>query len=311
MEAVIRVKDMRRVGRPRKEDPRKESPLRRKMREDLKFAGYSEPSVKAYVRAVRMMAEHFGKSPALITEEELRAYFLHRQKECGWSNTTLRIAHAGIRFFYRHTFPKPMPVLDLFRPKREKAMPAVLSREEVRLLLSKVRLGRHRAILATIYSCGLRLQEGMSLQVSDVDSSRMLLHVHRGKGAKDRLVPLPLSTLEILRAHWRTHRNPVWLFPAPGRGGTKMPVSRKPVPKSSVQGVFRLALLESGINKPAHVHTLRHSYATHLLEDGVPLETIRIFLGHADIKTTTLYTHLTARAQKSAMDAVNRIMDGL
>jgi site-specific recombinase XerD len=315
-ERSVHVKDVRKIGRPRKEDPRKVTPLRRKMTEDLKFAGYAEPSVKAYVRSVRMLAEHFHKSPDCVSEEELRAYFLYRQKECGWSNTSLKIAHAGIRFFYTHTFPKKMDVIELFRVRRERRLPVVLSREEVRHLLSFVHLARYRALLSVIYSCGLRLHEGTHLQVSDIDSSRMLIHVHRGKGAKDRLVPLPLSTLRILRENWKFHRNPVWLFPATGRGANRSTMnnaakSQRPVPLSVIQRAFRLALIESGINKPARIHSLRHSYATHLLEDGVPLETIRIFLGHSDIKTTTLYTHLTARAQRSAMDAVNRIMSGL
>jgi len=170
---------------------------------------------------------------------------------------------------------------------------------------------RHRICLTVIYSCGLRLQEGTNLKVADIDSQRMLIHVHHGKGAKDRYVPLPEKTLILLRAHWKTHRNPVWLFPSPGRGGVHEPTSNKPLPKSSVQIAFRDALKKTTIHKRASVHTLRHSYATHLLENGVDLRTIQEYLGHSNPKTTAAYTRLTAMSEAKAALVINRLLTDL
>jgi site-specific recombinase XerD len=181
----------------------------------------------------------------------------------------------------------------------------------VRLILGKVRLPRYRICLQTIYSCGLRLKEGTHLQVGDIDSRRMVIHLHHGKGNKDRYVPLPQSTLEALRTQWKTHRNRVWIFPASGRGGIHRSTATTPMPHGNVQDAFRAALRESGINKKASVHTLRHSYATHLLEAGINLRQIQENLGHNSPKTTALYTHLTEQAFQQTKDVLNKLMEGL
>jgi site-specific recombinase XerD len=139
----------------------------------------------------------------------------------------------------------------------------------------------------------------------------MVIHVHRGKGAKDRYVPLPKRTLELLRQYWKTHRNPIWIFPAPGRGGIGMSTAQEPMPRSSVQQAFKLALKKSGIHKRASVHTLRHSYATHLLEAGVNLRVIQQYLGHNSPATTSIYTHLTVKAEAMAIDSINNLMQDL
>ncbi|MFC1854089.1 tyrosine-type recombinase/integrase [candidate division CSSED10-310 bacterium] len=165
-----------------------------------------------------------------------------------------------------------------------------------------------RCCLRTIYSCGLRLSEGTSLQVRDIHSSRMVVHVRHGKGARDRYVPLPNRTLEHLRTYWQTHRNHTWLFPAFTRGLTMLD---EPMPIRSVQAAFRQALKASGINKKASVHSLRHSYATHLLEAGVNLRLIQEYLGHSNPATTSIYTHLTVKAQKMAAQSINSLMDEL
>jgi len=197
------------------------------------------------------------------------------------------------------------------RPHAETKVPVILSRDEVREILSKVRLARYRVCLATIYSCGLRLQEGTHLHVGDIDSRRMVIHIHHGKGNKDRYVPLPESTLELLRGYWKTHRNPTWIFPAPGRGRLHCPTATDPMPYCSAQGAFRLARREAGIHKRASVHTLRHSYATHLLEAGVNLRQIQENLGHNSPKTTALYTHLTEQAFQQTKDVLNKLMEDL
>lgn len=285
--------------------------LRQRMIQDLQLRGLSERTQEAYVRPVRQLAEHYHKSPDLLTEEELRQYFLYIKNIKKYSRSASTIALCGIKFFFEHTLHRDWPTLALARPHKEEKLPTVLSREEVQKLLRAVRLDRYRVCLTTIYSCGLRLNEATHLQVSDIDSSRMLIHVHRGKGAKDRYVPLPIRTLQLLRQFWKTHRNPVWIFPAPGRSGTSMPTATEPMPRHSLQDAFRSALKHSRIRKRASVHTLRHSYATHLLEEGVNLRLIQSYLGHSSPSTTSLYTHLTVKAQAMAIDSINSLMQDL
>jgi integrase/recombinase XerD len=185
----------------------------------------------------------------------------------------------------------------------------VLSRDEVRQLLAAVRIPVYRACLTTIYSCGLRLLEGAQLQVPDIDGDRKLVHVHHGKEALDRYVPLPAATLTFLRAFWRTHRNRLWLFPATPRSKSKTP---GPISRCSLQSAFGRAVRQCGIRKQAHVHTLRHSYATpHLLEAGVPLQLIQEYLGHRSARTTTLYTHLTRELRAAALEPINSLTETL
>jgi integrase len=196
--------------------------LRRRMLADMQRCGMSErrQSRKAgYVNAVRQLAEHYHKPPDQITDEELRQYFLHIKNDKKWSRAGITIALCGIKFFYEKTLKRKWPIFDVVRPHAEKKLPVILSPEEVRLILSKVRLPRYRICLQTLYSCGLRLREGTELQVGHIDGRRMVIHLRRGKGNKDRYVPLPQTTLERLREYWKTHRNPTWIFPACGRGG--------------------------------------------------------------------------------------------
>lgn len=285
--------------------------LRRRMIEDLQLRGLSERTQEMYVRAVRQLAEHYHKSPDRITEAELRDYFLYLKNVKHYSRSASTIALCGLKFFYTHTLRREGTTLTFVRPPREKKLPVILSPAEVRTLLACVRLPRYRVCLSTIYSCGLRLQEGTHLQVSDIDAARLRIHVRQGKGAKDRYVPLPPRILALLRQYWGTHRHPVWIFPAPGRGGTGMSTASTPMPRSSLQDAFRAALQESGIHKRACVHTLRHSWATHLLEAGINLRLIQEYLGHQSPSTTALYTHLTLQAQEMACVAINRLMEDL
>ena len=285
--------------------------LRKRMIECLQLRGLSERTQDMYVRAVRQLAEHYRKSPDVITEEELRQYFLYIKNIKHYSRSASTIALCGIKFFFEHTLHRDWTTLSFVRAPREQKLPVILSLEEVRRLLGCVRLPRYRVCLSTIYACGLRLQEGTHLHVRDIDSSRMLIHVRHGKGGKDRYVPLPHRTLARLRQYWVTHRNPVLIFPAPGRGGISQSTTTTPMPRSSVQGAFREALKDSGIHKHASVHTLRHSWATHLLEAGVNLRLIQVYLGHRSPTTTSVYTHLTARAEHLGAEAINRLMGDL
>jgi integrase/recombinase XerD len=285
--------------------------LRQRFIDDLQLQGMSARTQHAYVRAVRQFAEHYGKSPNRITEEELRQYFLSVMNVKKWSRATITQALCGIKFFFEQTLRREWTTLDVIRPPHEQRLPVILTLEEVQRILPTVRLLRYQACLTTIYACGLRLTEGTPLQVADIDSGRMLVHVRLGKRGKDRDVPLPHRPLELLRAYWRTHCHPVWLFPATGRGGVGASAATAPMPTSRVQMAFRAALKETGIAKDAHVHTLRHSYATHLLEAGVNLRLIQEYLGPNSPTTTAAYTHLTMAAKTNAFETISGLMQNL
>jgi integrase/recombinase XerD len=292
------------------------TPLRQRMIEDMQLRGLSAKTQDSYLRAVRQLAEHYHKSPDLITEEELRLYFLYLKNDKQISRSGFTIALCGCKFFYERTLHREWAVLDLPRRTREKKLPTVLSVAEVRQILAGLRRPYYRVCLTTIYLCGLRLREGVRLQVTAIDSERRMLrctqrHIRHGKGDKDRYVPLPVGTLKLLREHWSTHRHPVLLFPAPSRAGRSISSATQPRDESGVQRAFKAALQESGVPKDASVHTLRHSYATHLLEAGVNLRLIQAYLGHSSPKTTALYTHLTREADALATDAINRVMQPL
>jgi integrase/recombinase XerD len=285
--------------------------LRKRMIECLQLRGLSERTQEAYVRAVRQLSEHYHKSPDLITEEELRQYFLYLKNVKHYARNTATIAICGLKFFFERTLEKDWTTFNLVRPAPEKKLPVILSREEVRQILGGLRLPRYRVCLSTIYSCGLRLQEGTNLRVADIDSARGMIHVRHGKGAKDRYVPLPERTLQLLRQYWKQHRNPSLLFPAEGRNHSELAQATKPMSKSSVQQAFRAALKASGNHKRASVHTLRHSWATHLLEAGVNLRLIQEWLGHSSPATTSVYTHLTVKATQLGAAAINQLMSDL
>lgn len=275
----------------------------------LKIAGMSERTQGCYTRAMRMLVEHFNKTPDLISEEELIDYFVFRRDETKWSPATIRICYSGIKFFFTNVLQQPWHVFNYAKPQREKRLPAVLTKEEIRTIFAQVRPFHNYAYLMTIYTCGLRLQEGLFLQVSDIDGPRKMIHVHRGKGAKDRYVPLPEATYQLLRRYWLTHRNPKLIFPAVGRGGQNGPTASTPMSIEGVQGAFRKAKFAAGIHKRrVSVHTLRHSYATHLLEAGVNLRIIQKNLGHSNIETTMVYLHLTNKGMEDAYQIINSVM---
>ena len=290
------------------------TPLRNRMIEDLQLRGYSDSTQSLYVNAVRQLCEHYDKSPGRITEEELRDYFLYGKNVKKWARSTSTVALCGIKFFYENTIKRPWPTLLFIRPGREKKLPVVLSRDEVRVILSNIELLRYRVCLTTIYCCGLRLSEGIKLKVENIDSARGFIQVQKGKGImgkKDRNVPLPQKTLQLLREQWKSHRNKVWLFPSAGHSGKDMQYATKPISKSSVQSAFRKALKSAAINKKTTVHTLRHSWATHLLEAGINLRLIQAWLGHSSPATTSIYTHLTEKATMAAVKTINGLMDDL
>ena len=287
------------------------TPLRQRMIEDLQLKGYSKSTQSLYVNAVRQLCDHFGKPPGRITEEELRDYFLHAKNVKKWSRSTSTVALCGIKFFFDNTVKRPWPTLLFVRPGREKKLPVVLSRGEVHNILHNIQLLCYRVCLTTIYSCGLRLSEGTRLKIEDIDSARGFIHVRQSKANKDRYVPLPQRALALLREQWKSHKNKVWLFPAPGPGRADMPLATKPISNASVQAAFRSAAKAAGLSKKATVHTLRHSWATHLLEAGVNLRLIQTWLGHSSPNTTSIYTHLTEKAKTVGIKSINELMADL
>jgi integrase/recombinase XerD len=283
--------------------------LRRKMHQDLQLAGLSDRTQEAYLRAVRQLADHFHTSPDRLTEPQVRDYLLHLKNYRRFASASLMVAYCGIKFFYSHTAPRDWATLRQLRVRRVKTLPDVLSVQEVRQLIDAIRTPHYRTYFQTVYSLGLRLEEGLHLQVGDIDSARMMVHVHRGKGAKDRYVPLPPRTLTMLREYWVTHRHPIWLFPASGRDPRQAALADGPMERWSVQRAMRRVVHELKFQKAISTHTLRHSYATHLLEAGVNLRLIQQYLGHSSLRTTMVYLHLTTVSQEQAVAAINKLME--
>lgn len=286
-------------------------PARQRMIEDMQLRRFSDRTIESYVRSVGQLAGFCWKSPDQVSDEELREYFLYLKNQKRLARATTTIALCGIKFFFESTLKRDWTAMSIPRPRAEHKLPVVLSREEVRAILGQVTELRHRACLTLIYSCGLRLGEGCRLQVKDVDSARGLIHVRSAKGNKDRMVPLPPRTLTLLRECWKSHKNPTWIFPWVGRSHVHGPTSTQHVPLATVQQAFRHAHKASGVSKAAMVHSLRHSYATHLLEDGVNLRLIQTWLGHNSPATTAVYTHLTEQATSAAAQQVGRLMADL
>ena len=258
------------------------------------------------------MSEFYGKSPDQLSPEDIRQYCIHLKTHKQVARQTSTQAICAIKLFWEKTLQRPWPhELQLVRANPQFKLPVVLSAAEVRRLLACVPALDHRVCLITIYSCDLRLGEGLRLQVRDIDSERRLLHIRAGKGNQDRYVPLPERTLLLLRQLWKTHRHPALLFPAKGHSGLGAATATEPMCRTTLQRAFRLALKASGVKKEAHIHTLRHSYATHLLEKGENLRQIQVNLGHKSPVVTAVYTHLTSLCKTQHQKRLDQFMSNL
>lgn len=262
--------------------------LRRRMLGDLRIRNYATGTCEQYIRQVALFARHFGSSPDRLTPEHVRLYQLHLVEDRGLSPSTLKIAVSALRFFYLVTLRRDWDLRYIPYPRRERKLPVVLSREEVDRLLQAAGSLRNLALLATAYSTGARASEIVGLRVSDIDGQRRVIHIRRGKGRKDRYVPLSPRLQRTLRAYYRQHRPDPWLFPG-GREG-------EPLGKRALRDVVVRTRKRAGIRKEVTTHTLRHCYGTHLLEAGIDLRTIQELLGHRSIQTVQLYTHLQSKA---------------
>jgi integrase/recombinase XerD len=262
------------------------TPMRKRMIRELELHRKSPRTIEAYVTAVAQLAGHYGRSPDRITLEEVRDFLHHliAERKLAFSSCNQKLA--GIRFFYRHVLGQED--FDLRVPaKRSGKLPEPLSRREVERLLKAPRNAKHRMLLMTCYATGLRVSELVHLRVEDIHSERMQIHVRHGKGAKDRYTLLSPRLLEQLRAYWRTYRPRPWLFFGRDRRG--------PLPVATAQKIYYAAKRRAGIQRGHGIHTLRHSFATHLMEAGVDLPTLQRLLGHTSLATTARYLHVTSK----------------
>jgi len=277
--------------------------LRDRMLQDMRLAGLAESTRTTYVQAVRSMAKFFMRAPDQLSDADLRRYFLHVTEERKVGRKTLGVYLSAVRFLFLRTLGREMPTLELVRPMRGSKLPEVLSERQVRALLEAVRNATLQMLLTMIYSCGLRLSEGLGLCTEHINGQRLELHVC-GKGSRERYVPLAPTVLDRLRDYWRQHRPAKpWLFVNSRTG--------RPYACATVQQAFRQARNAAAINKQVTVHSLRHSYATHLLENGVDIRVIQALLGHRSIRTTTVYTRITGKVRDQAAETVARLMSDL
>lgn len=285
------------------------SALRQRMFEDLQLHGLAVSTQEKYVRGVKSLASYYDRSPDKINQEQVREFFLNLKNKKKVSPSTITPIYYGIRFFYEKTLSQKWEIFNIIKPGKTERLPVILSFEEVKKVLSQLYHPTYRMCLTMIYCCGLRISEGVNLLVEDIDSSRLVVRII-GKGNKMRYVPLPDQILKDLRIYWRFARPRLprpFIFPSE----KSTPEYIKPISQRSVERAFNDAIKRAGITKAATVHTLRHSYATHLLEKGVDLRTIQIVLGHKNPKTTAIYTHVTPHLTQVLNQAVNKLMTNL
>ncbi len=268
--------------------------LRQKMIEAMRQRGFAQRTHQTYLHAVEELARYFRRSPAELDAQDLQRYFEHLVQERNLSAASCRVHFHGVRFLYLRVLQWPAVEARPVIPKRPQRIPQLLTRGEVRRILLACENPKHRTMLALCYGCGLRVGEVCRLQVSDIDGERRQLRIEQGKGAKDRFVVLPPSALEQLRRYWSTHRPRHWLFP-----NSRFP--QQPLGISSLQKVYTRAKNRAGVERLGGIHGLRHAYATHMLEQGVPVHQLQYLLGHRSLRTTTRYLHwLPGRPQPGA-----------
>lgn len=273
--------------------------LRQRMLEDLRIRNLSEATQQIYVHYVAAFARHFGRSPADLGPEDVRAWQVHLVQDRGVSWSTLNCAVCALRFLYRVTLGRDWAIEHIPYAKREKRLPVVLSPAEVHRLLGAPAHPKHRAMLLVAYSTGLRVAEICALRPEDVDSRRMVIDVRGGKGKKDRVVPLSPRLLGELRAYWRLRRPRPYLFPGADPA--------RPIARDTFRGVCRSAARRAGIQKRITPHTLRHCFATHMLEAGVDVRTLQMLLGHRSLSTTCVYTHVSTEKIRSLPTPLDRL----
>ena len=283
------------------------TPLRQRMLEELQRRNYSPATTRGYVLAVRQFAEHFGQFPEKLGADEIRQFQLHLLTERNLAPGTVEGRMSALRFLYKKTLKRrDLAYDDLIFPKTPRKLPTVLSPEEITCMIEAAPNLMHRTILMVLYGTGIRRTEASLLKVNDIDSERMVIHIQQGKGSRDRDVPMTPKLLDALREYWRWKKPKVYLFPSTaGHRGVEQPIS-----DHTIWYVCREAAKRAGIKKPIGAHTLRHSFATHLMEAGTDLRTIQLLMGHAHLEHTTLYLHLSQRHLHAAANPLDQITVG-
>ena len=268
---------------------------------ELTLRGKSSKTIDLYTHCLRQVSDFFDTCPDQLSTDQLRQYFMHLVKHRSWS--LVKIARNALQSFYQYVLDKPWEYVPIVKAPKVQTLQDVLSLKEVKRLISRTRKLSYQVYFLTTYSLGLRLSESLNLTVADVDSHLMRVHVRCGKGKKDRFVPLPLMTLKALRRYWATHRHPDLLFPGglpPYASVAAAAGKPRVMDRGGVQKAIKQVALDCGIRKNVHIHSLRHSFATHLLENGVNLRSIQTLLGHASPVTTARYTRMTHEAQQNS-----------
>jgi integrase len=263
------------------------TPLRAKMIAAMQMHGFSPRTHESYLAAVQGLAKHTRRSPDTLSPQELQAYFLSLVIERRLAPASVRLAYNGLRFLYLQVLDWPALDLEVTLPKKPQKIPPLLTRQEVARILDACTEARYRTMLTLCYGCGLRLSELLAVRVSDIDGERALLRVEQGKGAKDRLVPISPTLLEHLRRYWRLFRPAGWLFPGQTRGQS--------VSATAVQKTFKQAKAAAGVTKDGGIHGLRHAFATHQLEAGLPVHRLQRLMGHGHLHSTLRYIHWVPR----------------
>lgn len=275
------------------------STLRNKMIQQMQLKGYSERTIATYIQSIISISSHFKIAPDLLTVEQIRAFIHFNLQEKKLSKAWMNQTISALKILFCQVLKRNWNPIDIPRPRREKKLPVVFSKEEVSQLINATSNTKHKALLMLTYSSGLRLGEVCGLKVTDIDSKRMLVRVVQAKGNKDRYTILSPVTLDLLRVYWKKYNPTVWLFE------NKF---SQPVPDRTAQHMFKNALRKSGIKKKIGIHSLRHSFATHLLEQGVSLPIIQQLLGHSSLRTTSVYLHVqqySIYAVKSPLDSLS------
>ena len=267
--------------------------LRQRMLDDLQLRNYAPTTIAAYVRCVAQFAAHFGKSPELLGPEQIREHQLHLVKEKGVSLSAYIQTVCSLRFLYTHTLHLQIGLEQIPLPRSERKLPVILSPEEVKMILAAPKNLGYRTILTTMYASGPRVSEVANLKVADIDSARNVIWIRGGKGHKDRQALLPPTLLELLREYWRWKRPKDWLFPGRKAG--------QHIDCGTIFRACQKAAKDAGVSKAVHPHSMRHAFATHLLEAGVDLRTIQLLLGHAHLETTARYLHVANTAVRSTI----------
>jgi site-specific recombinase XerD len=287
-------------------EQRRFQPQYEKLQQCLVLQGLRPKTVEAYTRAIRRLAEYFDRCPDKLTADDLKDYFADLVKSHSWS--TVKLDRCGIQFFYRHVLNKTWDWVTIVKPPVVRSLPDILTQEETLKVINITRKLRYRIFFLTAYSMGLRLGEALQLEVADIDGERLRVHIRSAKGGRDRFVPLPEVTLKSLRRFWMTHQNPRLLFPNCLGDSRRIRRAESPMDRGGVQAAIKAAVADGGIRRKISMHSLRHSYATHLLELGVDLREIQTILGHARPETTARYAQLTTVTSTNATEMLRLML---